>query len=837
MSYLTDTFALPFTPVADPAAVVVFQNARFTVLTSRLIRMEYSAANSFEDRPSQVFWFRKQPVPKFQTRESLEKVEIITEDLHLVYTPDGKGFSEQTLSITFKKSGQVWKFGDGDEGNLLGTTRTLDCVSGLATLEKGLISRDGWSVVDDTRTLVFNAEQMLEPRSACPPSAETQDLYFFGYGHDYKGCLKDYAAIAGQAPLLPRWALGNWWSRYWAYTQAELSGLMNDFEAHGVPLSVCIIDMDWHQEGWTGYTWNKELYPEPEKFIQFLHGKGLKTALNLHPAEGVGPQETGYEATARLMGVDPASRKAVPFDIADPTYIEAYFKHLHHPLEAQGIDFWWMDWQQGTTTKVENLDPLWLLNHLHFYDLGRNPSQRPFVFSRWGGLGNHRYPIGFSGDVHVTWDSLAFQPYFTANAANVGYGWWSHDIGGHISGMEDGELYARWVQFGVFSPILRLHSAKYTYVERHPWAFNDEVFRIARDAMQLRHALIPYLYTMSWRNHTESVPPITPMYYNHPEERDAYTHPSQYYYGSELVAAPFITPKDEAVGMSRKVVWLPEGGWFDFFSGEPYAGGANYAVYGNLDDIPVFAKAGAIVPMGVRQGWGGVQNPDALEVQIFPGASNRFDLYEDDGETQLYKQGASAITSFETRWSAGRLELAIHPARGDRSVVPAKRAFHLKFRAVAAPDRVTVLVDGQPREAAPVYDAPSGTLSLDLPGIAPEEKITVTLSVEAGELMSKRDRSLDRLRKLLRRMKLPASTKGMAEWLIKEGGLSNLEADLCELMKRKDFPHIDMWEYSRRVGKQVPILEEIGSSQLTAIIETFEQCSLVSKVSRPVTPG
>ncbi|MCZ7672764.1 MAG: hypothetical protein M5U34_39435 [Chloroflexi bacterium] len=245
--------------------------------------------------------------------------------------------------------------------------------------------------------------------------------------------------MAGAAPLLPRWALGNWWSRYWAYSAEELLGLMDEFKANHVPLSVCIVDMDWHltetgnaASGWTGYTWNRKLFPDPPGFLAALHERGLKTALNLHPADGVYPHEEKYEEMALEMGIDPASQQPVPFDIADPKFTRAYFERLHHPMEADGVDFWWMDWQQGTRSAVSGLDPLWWLNHLHFYDLGRDGekrpalsvskrpalsvskrpalsvSKRPFIFSRWGGLGNHRYPIGFSGDTHVTWDSLAF---------------------------------------------------------------------------------------------------------------------------------------------------------------------------------------------------------------------------------------------------------------------------------------------------------------------------------------------------------------------------------------------------------------------------------------------
>ncbi len=442
--------------------------------------------------------------------------------------------------------------------------------------------------------------------------------------------------------MLPRFALGNWWSRYWEYRQDELRDLMLEFRQKEVPLSVCIIDMDWHltetgnaASGWTGYTWNRDLWPDPAGFIAWLHEQGLRTALNLHPADGVWPHEAQYEAMARWMGRDlPAQQdlagaEPVHFDLADPHFVEGYFKILHHPMEAEGVDFWWLDWQQGQRMVhsqqpvAEVMDPLWWLNHLHFYDLGRDGTKRPFIFSRWGGLGNQRYPIGFSGDSLVTWATLEFQPYFTATAANVAFGWWSHDIGGHWGGVEEPELYARWVQFGVFSPIMRLHSTKNPFHDRRPWGNGADAFRVARSAMQLRHMLIPYIYSMAWQTTQTNIPLVTPLYYWHPEREEAYRCRNQYFFGSELMLAPFVTPQHPETRLSRHTVWLPPGDWFDFNSGEYFRGDRTLTVYGTLDDIPVFAHAGSIVPLGPRVGWGGVDDAPGADHRAVPGRRRR----------------------------------------------------------------------------------------------------------------------------------------------------------------------------------------------------------------------
>ena len=281
-------------PLPNPEAVVYVPHVRFTLLTSRLIRMEYSPSDEFEDRASQPFWFRCQPAPAFELTQSAGLLTIETEHLLLRYAPSARGFTPVSLSIYVKATDNTWHFGEHiwKSGDLKGTARTLDEIDGFVALEAGLMARSGWAVVDDSRSLVFDDQSWLVARTA----TDNLDLYFFGYGHDYIGCLQDFQKVSGQTPLIPRWVLGNWWSRYWAYRQDELQGLMEDFAAHQVPLSVCIVDMDWHitqtgnqSVGWTGYTWNRDLFPDPPGFIDWLHAQGLRTALNLHPADGVYP--------------------------------------------------------------------------------------------------------------------------------------------------------------------------------------------------------------------------------------------------------------------------------------------------------------------------------------------------------------------------------------------------------------------------------------------------------------------------------------------------------------------------------------------------------------------
>jgi len=390
-----------------------------------------------------------------------------------------------------------------------------------------------------------------------------------------------------------------------------------------------------------------------------------------------------------FMGVDTSIEEPVEFNIADPKFTAGYFDLVHHPMEEQGVDFWWMDWQQGKKTNLEGLDPLWMLNHLHYYDLGRNGTNRSFVFSRWGGYGNHRYPIGFSGDTFVSWRMLKFLPYFTATASNIGYGWWSHDIGGHMLGTEKSELYTRWVQFGVFSPIMRLHSTKFKFHKREPWRFDQNTLQYAGDLMRLRHQLIPYIYTMAYRNYENDIPLICPLYYHAPDSKEAYkkTNQNEYWFGSELLYSPITAPVHKRAQRVLHKTYFPRhtGGFFNFFTEEYFTENSVATRAYDIPDVPLFAKAGAIIPLAEENIKNGTANPDSLVVEIFPGTSNEFSLYEDDGDTEDYKQEHCFRTTFRMDWAENDTKFvtfSITMPSIKANFIPNNRSIGLRFHCV-----------------------------------------------------------------------------------------------------------------------------------------------------------
>ena len=730
-------------PSMDPAAVVRSDRWRIGVLTDSLIRLEWSDDGTFVDDASQMAVNRRfAPVPDFRVTERDGLTVIETDRLTIRY--DGERFSPEGLSVTvrdFPVQDNTWHYGDAQTGNLHGTARTLDQADGPVDMEPGLLSKTGWAVIDDSATcLLVGADEVRGRRNpfgtwTAPRPEGGIDLYFFGYGGRATDAVRDFYRLTGPVPLLPRFALGNWWSRYHRYDEAEYRALVERFEAEGLPFTVAVLDMDWHLtdidpkygSGWTGYTWNRDLFPDPGGFLGWLHEHGMHVTLNVHPRDGVRAFEDAYPDMARSQGIDPADGTAVDFDVSSPTFMAAYLDLLHHPLEDQGVDFWWLDWQQGGVARQKGLDPLWMLNHLHYLDSARRGG-RPLTFSRYAGPGSHRYPIGFSGDSVVSWKSLKFQPYFTANATNIGYGWWSPAIGGPMFGRRDEALQVRWYQFGAFSPICRLHSSESPFNGKEPWNFRPEARRAMTDALRLRHAMIPYLYTMNRRAAVDGLPLVEPMYWR-PRGGNV---PTEYMFGTELVVSPIVDPQDPVTQRGRADVWLPRGDWFDFFDGRRYraagADGRLMQAWRTLERIPVFAKAGGIVPLREPDAENGrpndVGNPVHLRVVAFPGADGAFDLWEDDGAAGDADRWA--CTGLRSRWDDGA-RLVIGPVRGAGGVVPERRRWTVTLRGVAPADDVAVLVDGAPVDARTAYDADTLSLEVAVPPASRDARIEVVV--------------------------------------------------------------------------------------------------------------
>lgn len=708
---LNDYLIVKVSPKAKQENEVFWNDYRITVLTDRLFRIEKNENKNFRDSATRSVWFRDVPVQKFEVTRSEEKLTIKTVRAELFVRKELKDCSvaicgeEKLISNDY---------------NLRGTYRTLDVCEGdefidfvnntkkKIELGLGVCSRNGVAYFDDEESF-----SLLENGTTEKFTASGKDRYVFAHGKDYRQAVKDFYKICGMPPLVPRFALGNWWSRYYKYTDREYLRLLNKFEERDVPLTVATIDTDWHYSqnvdeekriteqhkksekycgngilGWTGFSWNETLFKDYKSFLKQVKGKNVAITLNLHPADGVRFWENQYADMARAMGKDPDTCEQIKFDFTDETFINNYFELLVIPYEKEGVSFWWIDWQQGTTSKIAGVDPLWSLNHYHYSEI-KNRSKTPLILSRYAGIGSHRYPVGFSGDTIISWKTLAYLPYFTYTASNIGYTWWSHDIGGHMLGATDAEIYVRFIQFGVFSPINRMHSSDFKTLTKEPWYYENGTGLIAEKWLRFRHKLLPYLYTIDVKTHKEGVALIEPLYYEWTKEEDAYANRAEYLFGGNLLVAPIYKPLSEG-GYASAEVWLPQGKWTDIFTGDEYEVKAERGeiknLYRRLESIPVLAKAGTIIVLSADKG-NSVKNPSLLEVWVYNG-NGKFDLYEDgiaeSKEGEFYTHFAG-----EADGVAQKITIC---SEGENSVIPTRR---LRIRFKNARDGVlTVKKDG-----------------------------------------------------------------------------------------------------------------------------------------------
>ena len=726
---LTDRLIVKTAPQADAKNFVYWMDYRVTVLSDRLFRIERNDKHKYRDCATQAIWFRNMPPQKF---------EVSGNDFHAVIDTGA------CKLMLYRERGQVCVEINGEMrrldnyGNLLGTYRTLDmCDGDVCTkdgvnekiqLSKGVCSKTGVAVISDADSYSLDADGLLHLEKA-----EGSDEYVFAYGNDYRAAVKALYMLTGKTPLVPRFALGNWWSRYHAYTDKEYLRLLNAFEEKDIPLTVATVDMDWHYSdtvdedfkvseegknteeyvgspavnmGWTGYTWNKNLFPDYKEFLKKVKAKNLRVTLNVHPSDGVRFWESCYDSVAGAMGQIPTEQKQVKFDFTYDRFINVYFDLIHRPYEADGVDFWWIDWQQPDIAwhderpeilkQMEPLgayDPLWALNHYHYLDNAAGKAT-PLILSRYAGIGSHRYPLGFSGDTEISWKTLAYLPYFTATASNVGYTWWSHDIGGHRLGEKSDELYLRHVQYGVFSPINRLHCASNPIKTKEPWAYGNGCGEIAETFLRFRHKMIPYLYTAAYRTAAHGEALVEPLYYEW-DQKQAYTYKEEYLFGGQLLVVP-ATQKRYPDGYTRLKAWLPEGRWTDIFTGQTYqagVGGKELTLHRDLTSIPVFAREGSILPLSADKG-NSVKNPEKLEVWAYKG-TGVYTLYEDGLEEG---KRTSLFTEFKAEYNenggTGIQSLSIF-AHGDSSLSPENRVLTVRFKDLPADSKVTLFIENE----------------------------------------------------------------------------------------------------------------------------------------------
>lgn len=700
---------------------------RITVLSDVLLRLEYSETGKFNDYPT-IFAinrnFAKKPV--FTVKQDEKYINITNDYFILEYSKEkpyiaSKLVPDSNLRITLKGTDKLWYFGNPEVKNLKGSAYSFDNKSNI-NLSKGLYNLDGFASIDDTMSPVFISDGTIKKN----PS-DALDVYVFIYKNDFQKALDSYFELTGKPSFIPRYALGVCWNKNEDYTEEELKDIISNFNKINIPLSSILLGSKWNlnKEGKTlsNYKFDNEKYKNLEQTINDIHQKNVFLGVTINPKNGITPYDNGYQSLKTKLNI--IKDGVIPINVYNTVILETF---LNETLTNLNIDFIKID--EITEDKIKTF----MLIHYIYKNLSKNMQRRGLIFSRNPGIASHRYPALYSGNTKVSWKTLKYLPYFNITSSNLGLSYYSHDIGGYEGGVEDSELYTRYVQFGTYSPIFRFSSKEGRYYKREPWKWDIFTESIVKDYIRIRHRLIPYIYSEMYKYSKDGINLIKPLYLDYEKILDEPLYKNEYHFGKELFVCPITEPKDKVMNRVVHRMYLPEGTWYDFKTGKKFPGGKRYVTFYKDEDYPVYAKSGAIVPMAIldENNLNSVKPPEKMEIQVFPGVSNNYDLYEDDGVTNLYKEGYYIVTNIDYNYRKNNYTLILRPTQGKTGIIPDKRDYKIKFRNTKRPEYVKVNVGRFEVEFTTRSD--ENDFIIEVPNVPTNQQLTINCGGEAIEI-------------------------------------------------------------------------------------------------------
>ena len=669
-------------------AVFSGKKYRISVLTERLVRLEYDPNGLFMDLETPIVKNRLFDYPRFILKQDNTFFNIETKYFSLTYVKD-MPFTSKTLHANVVGTKNEWYYGQKEVRNFKSCAISLDGLTELPELFKGLFSPDGFAIIDDSNNIYLNENSNVVHNDL----KNHIDIYLFVYNNDFGLCLKDYFMLTGYPVMIPRYALGNWWSRDYTYNENDVLETVDRFKRNDIPLSVFLMDRDWakidkdkYKKVDYGFTFNDKLFSNPSEMIKKIHDKGIKFGVKINPQHGFYPYEKYFSEAVKY--IEPNKNGYIDFNPYDAKAMDLYMKLFLQPLESMGVDFFWNDYLTRDNTQM------FIVND-YMYKNSIRDAKRGLFLSRNSTYASHRYNVLYSGRTCIDWKTLRMLPFYNLNSANIGVSWWSHDIAGCVGGIEDSDFYLRSIQFGVFSPILRFNTEKGNYFKREPWKWDVVTNNIATYYLRLRHRLIPYIYSEAYRYHKDGNVLVKPFYYNNLNAYDDPNYVNQYYFGSSFMISPIIEPMDPIINRTIQRFYMPDGVWYDFKNGKRFLGNHKYVSFYKIEDYPIFVKTGSIIPLAGENSLMNIGNPKDLEIHVFPGQSNTYHLYEDDGETFDYQNGKYLITEIDYNYRNSNYTVIIRPLEGDKSIIPSKRDYKIVFRNTKKADNVVVYENDQ----------------------------------------------------------------------------------------------------------------------------------------------
>lgn len=689
--------------IPEQKNIITGDKYRFSILSPRLIRIEYNKDNKFENRATSLVVKRNFGSTNFTVEQTELSLTITTEYFTLTYVK-GTPVNSKNLKVKVNGTDREWYPSHKEIRNLGSINYSLDYLENNLKLDKGLYSFDGFATLDDSTNLVLENDNFI-------PREPTYDMYLFVYNKDLGLCLQDYFNLTGYPPMIPRYTLGTWWYKNDPYNMYDIDNILKEFYDNHLPISVFLLGDKWHNRE-ENFAYDRTLF-DTNILNKYYKSKRVKFGLTINPELPIYPKDPLFNTLSNA--INNYDNKYLSFIPLNNNTISIYLNTVISNLKSTGINIFNIDYNNE-----KDKQGLFLLNHYHY--VIANLNEVGVILSRNPGIAPHRYPIIYSGQTRVSWDTLKALPTYNNSAANLGITWHAHAIGGYYGGIEDDELYLRYIQFGVFNPIFILAGDTGKYYKREPWKWNQLNLSVIRTYMQLRNKLIPYIYNEGYNYHEYGVPLIQPLYYKYPKIYDEPNYVNQYFFGSRIMISPIIKKKNIEMNRVVQRIFIPSGTWYDYFSGKKFAGNKYYVNFYKDEDYPIFVKEGSIIPMSLDDT---SDLPRNMEIQIFPaenGLYSSYELYEDDG-ISLNKNYNYIIIKMNLDRVENGYKFTITKKEGNLNVP--NRTYLLRFKNMKNPDKIIVKYQGQTKECQAIVE--KNDLLLELKDINVYEPLEVLL--------------------------------------------------------------------------------------------------------------
>ena len=574
--------------------------------------------------------------------------------------------------------------------------------------------------------------------------------YYFFAGPSPKEILARFTELVGRMPLPPRWSLGYQQCRWSYYPESRVRKLAATFREKKIPCDVIYLDIDY-MEGFRIFTWNKKNFPEPKKMIGDLAKEGFKFVVIVDPGIKVDSSYSAYQTGSvgniflKYPNGKPFVGKVWPGDCAFPDFsnpdARMWWGNNFKSLTEAGVRGFWNDMNEPSvfdgpnktvaldvvhydnglyTSQAKNHNTYGMLMTQATYEgiRGLRPDERPFVLTRASYAGGQRYAAAWTGDNESRWDNLEMALSMSLGVSISGQPFVGSDIGGFI-GSPSGELFARWLQLGVFTPLMRAHSV-IDSPDKEPWVFGPKYEEVNRETIELRYKFLPYVYTVMYKASRTGIPAMRPLYFEYPNDPSFIWNEDEFMFGDDLLVAPVLWPGD-----TTRTLRLPEGEWYDYWTDKRYEGGKQFRVSAPIDRLPIFVKAGATIPTQQVVQFTDQSSINPLTLTVYPAPSSASLYYEDDGVSFKYEQGVYLKRMYEQKRTKDRITLRLTKSEG--SYLPGDRSLVVRFVDVPTEPRTVTILGVALERSSWKYDGSAKTLTLRTKDTTLEKTIEVNL--------------------------------------------------------------------------------------------------------------